>query len=447
MWPSGGPAPAPASLQFWALLVLTPSGLFQFLPGRIDHHNVQILCAVGGILLLQRAITQPAAGWWAGSLMALGLAVGLEALPLVAAALGLACLLACFDVSARAGACRAVIALAIGLVASYAITTHPTEWLTVACDALSPNLLALCGSGAVAAYILRSRFSDAPAWIWVSGFGAAGAIGLGAYFGAQPNLCRWCFCRNGRSSQNPMAISLALLIRQALETRSTNHIFMAASTLLACLYGFYYIKLLPYGNLLALVPIACWIAQLPARAEMSVFSVRLAAVLATSQVFYGLLAGLAIGLFSDIETNAKEKMSASVSRCYVKSDIAALSALPPGLIISDIDLGPFIAVSTRHRAYAGPYHRIHKSIGDLLALQAAPLSEAGQQLAKMNADYLVFCGVTPKQNTKAPEAKAEARAVKFSTHMRRGGNFEGLEPVSIGKTVGPLRVWKIVKAQ
>ena len=182
-----------ATIVVLGLLVLTPSGLFQFQPGRIDHHNVQILCAVGGILLLQRAITQPAAGWWAGSLMALGLAVGLEALPLVAAALGLACLLACFDVSARAGACRAVIALAIGLVASYAITTHPTEWLTVACDALSPNLLALCGSGAVAAYILRSRFSDAPAWIWVSGFGAAGAIGLGAYFGANPTCAGGAF--------------------------------------------------------------------------------------------------------------------------------------------------------------------------------------------------------------------------------------------------------------
>ena len=247
-----------------------------------------------------------------------------------------------------------------------------------------------------------------------------------------------------------MAISLFLLIRQALETRTTDHVFMAASTLLACLYGFYYIKLLPYGNLLALLPIACWIARLPARADMSVLSVRLAAVLVTSQTFCGLLAGLVIGLFSDVEANAKDKMSSSVASCTTRSDIAALSSLPPGLIISDIDLGPFIAVSTRHRAYAGPYHRIHKSIGDVLALQSASLSEAGQQLAKMNADYLVLCGITPEPDTKTPEATAKtskAKAEKFSTHMRRGGSFKGLEPVSIGKTVGPLRVWKIVKAQ
>jgi len=57
-------AGATAGIVVLALLVLAPSGLFQFLPGRIDHHNAQILCAVTGLFLLQQAITSPAAGWW-----------------------------------------------------------------------------------------------------------------------------------------------------------------------------------------------------------------------------------------------------------------------------------------------------------------------------------------------------------------------------------------------
>ena len=59
----------------------------------------------------------------------------------------------------------------------------------------------------------------------------------------------------------------------------------------------------------------------------------------------------------------------------------------------------------------------------------------------MNGDYLVLCGVTPNTG-KQPAPKAE----KFSTHMRRGGSFEGLEPISIGATKGPLKVWKITKS-
>ncbi|MGI9478958.1 MAG: hypothetical protein ACR2PI_19810 [Hyphomicrobiaceae bacterium] len=458
-----------AGIVVLALLVLAPSGLFQFLPGRIDHHNAQILCAVAGLFLLQRAITEPAAGWWAGGLMALGLVVGFEALPLLAASLGIACLLACFDTRARAGACHAVIALAAGLIAGFAVTTHPAEWLMVACDELSPNLLALCGAGALGAGILLSRFRDAAAWIWIAGFAIAGAVGIGAYFATNPACAAGAFAGMDPIVKSKwlagvvegktliefariqpslalgfvivMIVALTILFRQAFDTRTTDQIFMAASTLLAGLYGFYYIKFMPYGVLLALVPLACWIARLPAIGETSSFAVRLGAVLVTSQTFFVMIAGFAIGLVSDVEADAKDKLSSSVSSCSVKSDIAALSRLPAGLIISDIDLGPYIAASTHHRAYAGPYHRIHTSIKDLLVLQTAQLSEAGRQLSRMNGDYLVLCGVEPDAT------KKQEKPETFSMHMRRGGSFAGLEPVSIDTIKGPLRVWKIVEAQ
>ena len=59
----------------------------------------------------------------------------------------------------------------------------------------------------------------------------------------------------------------------------------------------------------------------------------------------------------------------------------------------------------------------------------------------MKADYLVLCGVEPDA------AKKEKKADTFSMHMRRGGSFAGLEPVSIGAIKGPLRIWKIAKAK
>ncbi|MBU2533125.1 MAG: hypothetical protein KKB37_10315, partial [Alphaproteobacteria bacterium] len=52
------------------LLVLCTTAVFQFMPGRIDHHNAQILFATLGLLLLQRAVTDARSGWYAGAAIA-----------------------------------------------------------------------------------------------------------------------------------------------------------------------------------------------------------------------------------------------------------------------------------------------------------------------------------------------------------------------------------------
>ena len=464
----GAQSGLPAGVIVLALLLLCPSGLFQFMPGRIDHHNAQIACAVVAVLLMQRALGSPAQAWKlgaaAGAVMAVGLVVGFEALPLLAVTLGAACLLACFYKTARIAAAATVITLAIGLLIGFAATIHPSRWSTVECDALSPNLIALCGAGAVAAGVLLVRFRDASQWVWLGGFAAAGLVGVGFYFAADPSCAGGAFSGmapivktrwlagvvEGKSLLQfaliqpsvtvgyiaIMAMALTVLVRQAWATRSVDDIFAALATLLAGLYGFYYIKFMPYGALLSLVPLACWIARLPAMGEATADQVRMRAVILCNQTLFVMLAGFAIGLFTNVEAGAKAKMSSSVARCTTKSDIAMLSKLPPGLIVSDIDLGPYIALSTHHRAYAGPYHRIHSSLRDLLELFSSPVAKAGPRLAQMNADYLVLCAAA-KPSVGVQE--------NFSMHMRHAGKFPGLERVSIGKTQGPLTVWKIVK--
>ena len=80
---------------FAVMLVATSAvALAQFRPGRIDHHNAQILCAVAGLLFLARSLDEKRAGWIAGCLLGLGLAIGYEAIALVVPALGLAALVA-----------------------------------------------------------------------------------------------------------------------------------------------------------------------------------------------------------------------------------------------------------------------------------------------------------------------------------------------------------------
>ena len=154
---------------FAVMLVATSAvALAQFRPGRVDHHNAQILCAVAGLLFLPRSLDDKRSGWIAGGLLGLGLAIGYEAIALVVPALGLAALVAVWQsrhgssqggVSGDGVACAGLGAAAT-LLAALVATVPPSRWLDVRCDALSLNLvlLAVCGAGGLwAAMAVRSR--------------------------------------------------------------------------------------------------------------------------------------------------------------------------------------------------------------------------------------------------------------------------------------------------
>src|SRR5215472_5219683 len=148
------------------LLVLLP--LYrQFLPGRVDHHNVQITMAmwgVAGALAPWRGGAGPgAAARWAaiaGGAAGFGLAIGLEALPFhaivgasFAARLGL---------ERRNGAVvRAYgLALAGSTAALFLLQTPPPRWALSFCDAIGLNLvlaLGIAGVGLAVAGTLADR--------------------------------------------------------------------------------------------------------------------------------------------------------------------------------------------------------------------------------------------------------------------------------------------------
>ena len=75
---------------FAIVLVATSAiALAQFRPGRVDHHNAQILCAVAGLLFLLRSLDDRRAAGYRRMLLGLGLAIGYEAIALVVPALTL----------------------------------------------------------------------------------------------------------------------------------------------------------------------------------------------------------------------------------------------------------------------------------------------------------------------------------------------------------------------
>lgn len=136
-----------------AVPVLSAISIWEFAPGRIDHHNMQILLLA--VLLYGISRWDYRGGWVAGIAVAVSFAVGLEAMPVLAAAL----LGVCVAWIAGAAGSRAML-LGLGLSAAMsalslaAALIAPQNYLVMHSDAFSaPYVVALVGFGLVSASI------------------------------------------------------------------------------------------------------------------------------------------------------------------------------------------------------------------------------------------------------------------------------------------------------
>jgi len=169
------------------LLLLCDTALYrQFYPGRIDHHDVQIVMTVIALACATARSERVRWAWVAGGAAAFGLAVGLEALPmqaLVGASYGFA-LMRDRDEAAPAGAYGC--ALAGGSLALYLIQTPPARWSLSFCDALALNLVAaliVAGLGLAIAATLSRRMPGGARAALIAGVGALAAV---TYLGLDP---------------------------------------------------------------------------------------------------------------------------------------------------------------------------------------------------------------------------------------------------------------------
>jgi hypothetical protein len=450
-----------------ALGLTSVTATFQFRPGRIDHHNAQILCAVAGLLLLVRSLDDRRLGWAAGALLGLGLAVGYEAIALVLPALGLAAVLGLWQGRDGAGVARAATAACAVMLVALAITTPPARWLAVHCDALSLNLplFGLCG----AAGLWAATGGSFGRWWRLAILAAAGAVGLGLFAALEPA------CMAGPFGQvNPALRSIWL--EHVLETKSivwftTNHpalgLAFAAFTLagaaaqvalwrrqphaatslataivvLGVALGFWQIKLMPYASWLAALPLALYVAQLPAWREVSAPLMRCAAVVVLNQ------ATLSVGFDAAVSsahwlggTTPAQAQEADVGpACTKLANLAPLGALPAGLVASDIDMAPHIVAASAHRVVAAPYHRLDQGILANAAILGGMPGEAMDRIKALGVDYLALCAEEPKDAKPRRTRKPGGLAQRLLAHER----VPGLQELTAGEQA-PVRLWRVL---
>jgi asparagine N-glycosylation enzyme membrane subunit Stt3 len=448
----GQAAVLPAAL----LMVMNALFFMQWVPGRIDHHNVQItlaLIAVAGAVQGRRggAIA-------AGIATALALAVGLEALVFLALAGASFALLFLFDPARRARPALAYAAsLAAALSLAYLVQTDPARLARSACDAVGMNLWAgvIVACLALAATVrLTAGRSFAVRFVGLGGVGVAAAA---AYLVLDPSCLRGPFAdldprlhtvwldhvaemapllgdfSAKRSSYVVCSLLLAvfgaaswLWLGRRREARNPAWLLMGACLVTGFVLGLGAERMSHYPNWFAAPLIAAALGDLTERVWKGSLLPAAVVLALTSQP----LLVKALDAIPGWRTDSAADLAAD--RCNDSAAYAPLAALPPGEVLAEVDFGPRILALSPHTAVSAPYHRIGAAI---LAGQDALAARPGADEAavrKLGATYLMTC---------AGKRHARLDPQSLQRRLDRGEAPTWLEPLSVRSV--PLQLYRV----
>jgi hypothetical protein len=400
----------------------------QFHPGRIDHHNMQLLFCLTAFAGAAGTGRRSAAV--AGGAMGLGLAVGLEAIAFevaIAAFMALRMLVQPEEASrVRAFA----VALAAALVAAFLAQTPPMRWGVSACDALGLNL----ALGVVAGSTLLVAAS----------FVSHAALRLALTIGAGVAAAATCLAFDPSCVHGPFAHVdphvFDAWLKDVQETRSIPQLlqtdFATGLTLLtatvSALVAWLVLGVWPaerrrpayllLGLMLLIAAVSTWgmlrassylmWAAIPAGATLAA---RLASKLSRNgpaPAVRAFLLGLVLAptLPAALVVAAMKlhpgaapaaKPVAAVDGCFNASAYRELAGLPPGLAVAETDLGAFVLAYTPSTVLAAPYHRADKGILAAHAILAAPTDRARGLVRAAGATYVLTCPAHAARDDKA----------------------------------------------
>lgn len=453
----------------------------QFVPGRIDHHNVQITLM---LWLLAGLLDPPSRrrGLRLAAISAVMMAVGMETLPFVAF-VALAVALRWSAGAAREEAISYGLGLAGATLAAMAGTLPPKLWTWGACDALSANYVGLAvvgGLGLAAA----ARLSPAAPAARLALLAMVGGAALAAFALPQPACLGGPFAQilprvrevwlDGVTEIQPWAVffsahhvdALVALILPGLAALATLRLaaepgtrssagfrVLVASAALATAIGLGQIRTIVYADMLSLPLVAAAIGRLArdgeGRGRAATVTVLVGTVLTSSS-----LATFVVGRLAPAAWTADDAVmtagaggggsetsptgAGAGASCMTLSAYAALAKLPPGLVAAEINLGPSILAGTPHSVVTAPYHRMQRGILDGDRMMRSRPDEALKVMDARRVDYVVTCAASA-----AAASAKETEPDSLLVALMEGRVPGRLEAVS-GE--GTIRVYRLLPA-
>lgn len=400
-----------------------------FLPGVIDHHNLQVTLSLLFAACILRADRTAAAAAGAGVAAALMLAIGTETLPVLAAGTAIVTLAWLFEPERFASAARTYgLSLALATLACLAATVEPDRWLSGACDALSATYAALAVTGgvglAVFATLIRAPGALARRF---QALALLAAICVGMILIYFPDCLAGPL---GAIDPRTRAIWYDQIletqdISRFLATRFATGVSILAVPLIALLTCLWFLTTAPaehryrWAAAALLIGVAVFSMVLQIRAAalaaalaapiMAVLVVRIARFARGKQGglslpvivcllpfvcfvgWYALADAVQRPLASRLGLVLSSPRHAVTEECLQKSAWTELAALPPATALVQTGLAPSLLAYTPHRAVAGNYHRGAAGIIDTYAALTATGGKAREILARRGARYIVLC--------------------------------------------------------
>lgn len=438
------------------------TALVEFAPGRIDHHNVQIL--LFSLTLFGLANSDRDWGHMTvGIAFALSIAIGLDLLVmllLVIAWIGFEWVIG-LDRDGS-GLKRVGIGLAAASIIVYPISVPRSAWSVPVCDAISSvylsmelliaaGLLLISGTSHAIQYpsfrrtaLMRMIFGGltgvAVAAIFVSFFPQciAGPLsGISAELKAEwlskvveaQSLASFAALKGPAAYATPAYVFTVLIATLLVWQRrdvSGRLIAIWASLAICFVLGFIQVRAFRVG-IFASVPLcvlivhSIWEAislRLPGKRSLAMAITAAAGVLFLSPVW--MLAAEAAFPRPDKHSAAPDEAgrlpatavtdesNATYETCNRASQFAFLADLPSGLTLNDINSGPAILVNTSHRIVAGNYHRNERAILDTQRFFAADENKARQIASRLQPKYVVLCAPDPAGQSAKAETSIQA---------------------------------------
>ncbi|MCP4184610.1 MAG: hypothetical protein GY761_15050 [Hyphomicrobiales bacterium] len=449
--------------------VLCTSSLAQFVPGRIDHHNVQILLYIGLLWCLVNW-QKPHANISAGIIIPLSISIGLDVLVffiLLMAWFGMEWAFG-FDKNGKSLR-RFALSLAAVTLVLYPVNIAPDQWFAAHCDAnslvflsaqlsiaLSMLVMSFC-SQYLSSNTAKTRIISRLTLAFVLAVGCAlillavfpACIG-GPYAAVSDELnSRW--LSQVSEAKNLMTMlndypeywiktvgycalifaTGAWLLSKNLENK-TRMAMIYAAFLASVLLAIIQYRTIRIG-FFAAIPICVLASELITRKLIDRFGggslpsmagqVASVIVLSTaSWAFVGTLLlakpaqSLSVDLNTDIENQSANILSMRKT-CFLGSDYELLASLPQGHVISGLNSAPAILIFTNKSIVAGPYHRNQQGILDVMDFFFTDVDKAHQIARQHKLDYVALCRSPNSKSRTQTRAGQKIANLKYNLLM------------------------------
>lgn len=419
--------------------VLCVSSLEQFVPGRIDHHNVQILLYVAMLWCLVNW-QLPKANIFAGILIPLSVSIGLDVMMFIILFMAWFGMEWVLDTDKSGKLLRRfAISLFVASLVLYPLNIGPAQWLVAYCDANSVVYLAALLSISIAMFAMSaltpmltypSSHRQITVRLAVAGALAVFCVGLlliafpqcaGGPFTAVSDELNSRWLSNVTEAKNIFAILAdfpeywiktvaycvfifivaAWLFSQKLENKTKLAVVFAAFVVSVLLTVFQY-RIIRIG-FFAAIPLCVLATEMIARKLVerygrgSIFSVtgQVFSVILLSTTTWALAGTLLLGKAVPAAANTDAPTSSASARqtCFHHDDYNFLASLPKGHVMSGLTSAAAILVFTNKSTVSGPYHRNGRAILDIKDFFRSDLQKPREIAARHKIDYVTFCRV------------------------------------------------------